>query len=173
MRAVSKFERARHANSQPAFSCSLVYLTYSMIIFWLGLIGYFYYHGILTPEKLIHSADSYIDTTKLRGDIIGNNHNSIEYRKNSQEKRYKDPPIYVVFSTDCSTYQDWQTIVLFHSAKQVKQPGVVTRIASGCDKEKEIELTRIYEQLYPDKLFNAHFTPDFKRDPKTNRSCKY
>lgn len=78
--------------------------------------------------------------------------------------------IHVIFSTDCSTYQDWQTILLFHSAMTVGQKGPVTRIASGCDEAKQKELTQLYKKLFPQ--YHVHFTPDFKKDGKTGRSCK-
>jgi hypothetical protein len=39
---------------------------------------------------------------------------------------------HLVFSTDCGGYQNWQSMALFLSADAVRQPGVITRIASGC-----------------------------------------
>ena len=78
--------------------------------------------------------------------------------------------VHVIFSTDCTPYQDYQTIVLFHSALVVGQKGPVTRIASGCDDKKKKELTELYHKLYPQ--YHVHYTPDFKKDDKTGRSCK-
>ena len=75
--------------------------------------------------------------------------------------------IHVIFSTDCSEFQDWQTIVVFHSATVVGQEGSITRIASGCSEEKKEMLTKLYKRLYPQ--YHVHFTPDFKSDKKTNR----
>jgi hypothetical protein len=85
---------------------------------------------------------------------------------------YHEDDVHIIFSTDCTPYQDWQTLVLFHSAKVVGQRGTVTRIASGCDEEKQKELNALYEKLYPELPFRAHHTPDFKKDEKTNRKCK-
>ena len=82
-----------------------------------------------------------------------------------------EPDIHVIFSTDCTTYQDWQTLVLFHSATVVGQPGPVTRIASGCDEEKKQTLTALYKKLYPQ--YHVHFTPDFKKDDKTGHSYDF
>jgi hypothetical protein len=48
--------------------------------------------------------------------------------------------------------------------------GRITRIASGCSDEKQRQLTDLYQRLYPE--FGAHFTPDFKKDAKTKKSCK-
>ena len=45
---------------------------------------------------------------------------------------------HTIFSTDCSEFQHWQSYLFFHAAMKVKQPGYVTRIASGC-KEEELE----------------------------------
>ena len=87
-----------------------------------------------------------------------------------EESKMKDE-IHVIFSTDCSPYQDWQTLVVFHSAKVVGQKGRITRIASGCDTEKQESLLKFYAHLYPNGVYTAHFTPDFKKDEKTNKKC--
>jgi peptidyl serine alpha-galactosyltransferase len=79
--------------------------------------------------------------------------------------------IHVIYSTDCSAYQDWQTLLVFHSAKAVHQKGPLTRIASGCEPDKQIQLTELYKKLYPD--YHVHFTPDFKTDPKTGRKYDF
>lgn len=61
----------------------------------------------------------------------------------------KDAYFHIVFSTDCSFFQDWQTLLVFHSATVVKQQGTITRIASGCSVEKKTELVNLYKKLYP------------------------
>lgn len=83
----------------------------------------------------------------------------------------EDGQMHVVFSTDCSPYQDWQTLLLFHSATVVGQKGRITRIASGCDEAKQKKLNALYRRLYP--MYDAHYTPDFKKDAKTNKKCKF
>lgn len=79
--------------------------------------------------------------------------------------------VHVIFSTDCTPFQDWQTISLFHSAVVVGQKGHITRIASGCDEEKKVQLTELYAKLYPQ--YYVHFTPDFKKDAKTGRKYDF
>ena len=44
--------------------------------------------------------------------------------------------MYIVFSTDCGEYQHWQSYLLFFSAVRVRQPGFITRIASGCTDDQ-------------------------------------
>lgn len=78
--------------------------------------------------------------------------------------------VHVVFSTDCSTFQDWQSLLLFHSARIVGQNGPVTRIASGCDEEKKSILTALYKKVHP--YYHVHFTPDFTRHAKMGGKCK-
>jgi hypothetical protein len=78
--------------------------------------------------------------------------------------------VHIIFSTDCGTYQDWQTLVVFHSATAVGQKGPITRIASGCNEEKKLVLIKLYEKLYPN--YHVHFTPDFKKDEKSKKSCE-
>ena len=79
--------------------------------------------------------------------------------------------IHTIFSTDCTPYQDWQTLVLFHSAVIVGQKGPITRIASGCDDEQKDQLTKLYKTLYPQ--YHVHFTPDFKKDDKTGKKYDF
>lgn len=84
----------------------------------------------------------------------------------------EDPSdLHIVFSTDCTPYQDWQTLLMFYSAVTIGQKGPITRIASGCDDAKKEELTALYHKLYPQ--YHVHFTPDFKKDEKTQQSCKF
>jgi hypothetical protein len=79
--------------------------------------------------------------------------------------------MHIVFSTDCSFFQDWQTLLVFHSAMTIKQPGKITRIASGCDEMKQKELTTLYTKLFPQ--YHVHFTPDFKMDAKTKKKYDF
>ena len=63
------------------------------------------------------------------------------------DSSHVDSSLVVVFSTDCSSYQDWQTLLLFHSALVVGQKGVLIRIASGCDSQKQ-RFFKIYTESY-------------------------
>jgi hypothetical protein len=71
---------------------------------------------------------------------------------------------YIVFSTSCSVFQDWQSYVFFHRALVVGQPGTITRIASGCQEDEEAAARKVFqEQIEPmaPGRFKIHFTPDF------------
>eukprot|EP00586_Coscinodiscus_wailesii_P006753 CAMPEP_0172482230 /NCGR_PEP_ID=MMETSP1066-20121228/8493_1 /TAXON_ID=671091 /ORGANISM="Coscinodiscus wailesii, Strain CCMP2513" /LENGTH=513 /DNA_ID=CAMNT_0013245187 /DNA_START=17 /DNA_END=1558 /DNA_ORIENTATION=+ len=70
---------------------------------------------------------------------------------------------HLVFSTDCSKYQHWQSYIMFHSALKVGQPGRVTRIASGCNDD-EIKQVQMWHDRHISLLsprFTIHFTPHF------------
>lgn len=70
---------------------------------------------------------------------------------------------HIAFSTSCSDFQDWQSYVFFYFAAKVKQPGQITRIASGCSPEKEQELRDFHSKYvapFSDR-FHLHFTPDY------------
>jgi peptidyl serine alpha-galactosyltransferase len=82
-----------------------------------------------------------------------------------------DDLLHLIFSTDCSPFQDWQTLLLFHSAEVVSQRGVITRIASGCSEEKKEELRKLYQILHP--KYSVHFTPDFSIDSKTQKRYEF
>lgn len=69
----------------------------------------------------------------------------------------------MVFSTGCTTFQDWQSYIFFYHAWKAGQPGHVTRIASGCSPKEAKELKQLFqEQIAPmSERFHLHLTPDF------------
>jgi hypothetical protein len=85
-----------------------------------------------------------------------------------RRKESKEPGYHIIFSTDCSGYQHWQSYLLYFSAMRVGQPGKVTRIASGCkDKERE-ELIEWHKKhvtpmspLNEPNKYTLHLTPHF------------
>lgn len=73
------------------------------------------------------------------------------------------PGYHVVFSTDCSAFQRWQSYLLFYSAFKVHQPGIVTRIASGCNSEEE-KREQLFHEMISNTMsssFKLHLTPHF------------
>jgi peptidyl serine alpha-galactosyltransferase len=62
-------------------------------------------------------------------------------------------------------------LVFFYSARTVKQPGVVTRIASGCPEDKKVMLLELYQKLFPE--YSVHFTPDYSRDARTGQKYHF
>ena len=86
-----------------------------------------------------------------------------------------DVKYHIIFSTGCSTFQDWQSYVFFHGAMTSGQPGTVTRIVSGCSADDEMKLRAIFaEQIAPmaPGRFKIHFTPDYSK-LKPSTSYKY
>mmetsp|Transcript_23696 Transcript_23696/g.76100 ORF Transcript_23696/g.76100 Transcript_23696/m.76100 type:complete len:489 (+) Transcript_23696:93-1559(+) len=87
--------------------------------------------------------------------------------------------VQVVFSTDCSAYQDWQSEVVFNSASLARHRGPLTRIASGCSADDRARLLRRYKALYDDDddLFeprvSVHFTPSFDRDADSGKTYSF
>ncbi len=82
-----------------------------------------------------------------------------------------DDRFYLVFSTDCTGYQTWQSLAIFFSADEVRQPGTIVRIASGCTEAQQKEVQTLYDQ-FPTR-FQVHFTPDFKKDTKSGKSYDF
>lgn len=84
-------------------------------------------------------------------------------RRTTNKSEDLDEHYHLVFSTSCSPFQDWQSYVFFYFAWKVKQPGDITRIASGCSPEKEKELRDFHEKhIVPfSDRFHLHFTPDY------------
>lgn len=85
---------------------------------------------------------------------------------------YEDPSLmandgrmyHLIFSTDCSEFQHWQSYLMFHSALKVGQPGTVTRIASGCSDEDAIKAKEWHKEHITNSMgerFMLHLTPHF------------
>ncbi len=72
-------------------------------------------------------------------------------------------PFHVIFSTDCSSYQHWQSYLVYYSAYKVRQPGHVTRIASGCNEEETAAIQEWFEKhVQPmSTRFHLTLTPKF------------
>ena len=75
--------------------------------------------------------------------------------------------VHIIFSTDCSPFQNWQSVVVYYSAAAVGQEGPITRIASGCSEEEQESLRKMHQDLSPQ--FRVHFTPDYSLDEKTGK----
>ena len=70
---------------------------------------------------------------------------------------------HVIFSTDCGTYQHWQSYMTFYRAMKVKQPGHVTRIASGCTAEEKVVIEEWFNNniQHMSQRFHLLLTPKF------------
>ena len=81
--------------------------------------------------------------------------------------------VHVVFSTDCTTYQDWQSEVVYHSATLAGQPGRVTRIASGCTDAEAAKLRARHAEPDLAGRFLVHLTPHFSTDGDSGKDYKF
>jgi len=70
---------------------------------------------------------------------------------------------HLIFSTDCSPYQHWQSYLVYYSAMAVHQTGHVTRIASGCDPDsaKAMEEWFATDIAWMSNRFHLQLTPHF------------
>ncbi|KAK7385356.1 hypothetical protein VNO78_31072 [Psophocarpus tetragonolobus] len=71
----------------------------------------------------------------------------------------RHPKIHTVFSTECTTYFDWQTVGFMHSFCQSGQPGNITRLLSCSDED-----LRKYKGH---DLAPTHIVPSMSRHPLT------
>jgi hypothetical protein len=156
----------------------LITVSWCVMVTWAGFMLYYWQAGHLAvvqeiEEAVIKAEHAVEDQLKHIHVTVPINHVPAHDTSVKEHQVVVTEPsdIHVIFSTDCKPYQDWQSLVLFHSATVVGQPGPLTRIASGCDEAKKKELTLLYKKLYPQ--YHVHFTPDFKKDDKTGVSCKY
>lgn len=177
---MAKKNKTKDLNS----SC-LIYIAWLLIISWILFILFFWHSGMLHSSKnptLLYVEGILNDTENTVLSHLRNVHLTVPVAHIISEPITRPPSrvdpavtsssddVHVIFSTDCSGYQNWQSLVLFHSATIVGQKGPITRIASGCDEAQMSELKSLYAKLYPN--YHIHFTPDFKHDSKSGKSCK-
>jgi hypothetical protein len=112
-----------------------------------------------TPPILAHAA------TVPRSNHVTDTPSIKSHAKPSEPEPEDDESYYVVFSTGCSEFQDWQSIGVYSSAETVGQRGIVTRIASGCTSEQEAAIRHSVSHL--PKRCRVHFAPNTEvRDVK-------
>jgi hypothetical protein len=70
------------------------------------------------------------------------------------------PKIHTLFSTECTTYFDWQTVGFIHSFHLSGQPGNVTRLLSCTDED--------LKKYKGHDLAPTHYVPSMSRHPLTN-----
>ncbi len=106
----------------------------------------------------LESISSFLQTTAEKSE-------SKESPSLSDELHPPRPSYDVIFSTGCSPSQNWQSYFFFYHALAVHQPGSVTRIASGCTAQQEIELYHFHERYIHtmSENFLMHFTPDYSK----------
>lgn len=72
---------------------------------------------------------------------------------------------HLVFSTDCTPYQHWQSYLVYYTAMSIQQPGHVTRIASGCEQDEAAQMKEWFDKdVSPlSKRFHLQLTPQFSK----------
>ena len=78
--------------------------------------------------------------------------------------------MHVTFSTDCSSYQIWQSLVLSYTSTIVKQKGYIIRIASGCDEANKAELIASHTSCGLITTFTSHLTFNIEKGTIKNES---
>ena len=69
------------------------------------------------------------------------------------------PKIHTVFSTECSSYFDWQTLGLMYSYRLSGQPGGITRLLSCTDEQ--------LKNYKGHDLAPTHYAPSMSKHPLT------
>ncbi len=99
--------------------------------------------------------------------------NAYHFPKNSaaevhpNKKEENSQKYHMIFSTSCSSFQNWQALAFFYFAHKVRQPGTVTRLVAGCTDKEEEDLRKVHrERVVPLQIpglqtFEMHVTPSF------------
>jgi hypothetical protein len=133
-----------------------------------------------TTTSKIYQKQDYVETNQSsmnnHGNSIHNNHDN-NGNSNSTDLDYfqtHSSPFHVIFSSGCSTFQDWQSYVFFYHVLKSGQKGHVTRIASGCPtstEEKTLQdiFAKEIQSMRPG-YHHLHLTPDYSTIPKKFRN---
>lgn len=108
------------------------------------------------------------DTTQLRRNAAANSENESNNNQKSPPPNTTSPTtgatLHIIFSTDCSPFQHWQSYLFFHRAYTINQPGYITRIASGCTDE-QLHYEKLWHETRISNVmsdrYRIHFTPHF------------
>ena len=82
----------------------------------------------------------------------------------SDDSSLSSKDVHIVFSTDCSGYQHWQSIASYYSFRRAGHLGPVTRVVSGCKQNQEEAIRTEFGQIQQHSSNNQlrlHFTPSF------------
>lgn len=186
--------KQHHHSTKTSGTVSLWHVLYLVFFGWMAALYYYHHNHHAAPSSTSSSSASgstgktvvfqkFVASQTLPPStlaILSQAHNNLR-TDNTDANQVDITPsktastssdrMHIVFSTDCTFFQDWQTLLLFYSAQKAHQPGDITRIASGCSPDKQRELTELYQKLFP--RYHAHFTPDFKTDNKTKKSYDF
>lgn len=77
-----------------------------------------------------------------------------------KRKNAARPKIHTLFSTECSSYFDWQTVGLIHSFHLSGQPGNITRLLSCRDDD--------LKRYMGHNLAPTHYVPSMSQHPLTD-----
>ncbi|KAF6165327.1 hypothetical protein GIB67_018771 [Kingdonia uniflora] len=92
-------------------------------------------------------------------------YNSSQSVKDEVQQRASNEPgsmhskIHTIFSTECTTYFDWQTVGLLHSFRLSGQPGNITRLLSCTEQD--------LKRYKGHDLAPTHYVPSMSRHPLT------
>jgi hypothetical protein len=143
-------------------------LSHALAISWIASLSYLVVklHGIEYGRGMPSSSFSSRSTGVEEGEGYAMaNEKEDETGDENDGDGIGGPHVHVVFSTDCSNYQHWQSISSYYALRRAGHLGRVTRIVSGCDnslREDEIrsEMKTLGRRSYSSSMsLEVHFTP--------------
>ena len=84
-----------------------------------------------------------------------------------------DNEVHLVFTTDCSGYQHWQSIALWYAAQSAGQSGPITRVATGCSDDERRQIAAEWRAIDRTGRFRVHFAPHFELHPRSGGKYPY
>ena len=148
----SKMAAIKSVRMKKLKKINLMEIVTLIAVFCCSIVGLLYFLHAKTRSHILQALQESFESGKQRDKYSGGSKNS------ESQKQY-----HMVFSTSCSPFQDWQSILFFYFAWKVKQTGTVTRIASGCNDSEAERLRQVHREQIEvlSANFKLHITPDF------------
>jgi hypothetical protein len=124
------------------------------------------FHGLsVGMEEFISTTTRTLVNDSSLGEEQTTPNRAIRVQTTQPSKEAMTPAYHMLFSTSCEDQQNWESWVFFYHAYKVKQPGNITRIASGCT-DPQANKIKDFHQKFVKRLsesFHLHLTPDYSR----------
>ena len=140
---------------------SFLFVSFLGILSLFAFFSTFFQHSILSVQHSDRQNPSDVFRSSIRGHFF----TQTKQDRPNGRSRAPDKNLHLIFSTSCDNQQHWESLVFFHHAYRVQQPGTVTRIVSGCN-DAERESLETFHRNYIQELspnFFLHFTPNFAK----------
>jgi peptidyl serine alpha-galactosyltransferase len=126
-----------------------------------------YFIGVQQLSETSTFLDAWLAPQAIQQQVRAENPITTEIQDAVPQEKTVNPSYHVVFSTSCTAQQHWESYVFFYHCMRVRQPGSITRVASGCSEQDTIDAQQFHDKhiapmaVQSTQSFELHLTPDY------------